>query len=293
MIIQNIEDAYAIVKAAKAGSFANAARQMNMPVATFSRRIAKMETLAGVRFFDRTTRSLQITEVGKLIAQHAQRMIDEAQSAQSLIESLRDAPSGTLNICAPLTFGQGMLSDALSKFLKTYPQCKATVELTNRQVDIVNEGFDISIRAGKPGNMDVIAKKLCHLRAGFYCRTDGKHTKIKDIEQLSNVPVALLRPKHRYLLELSAKDSSGASIAIDSKPVFLSTNPWLVKQVSVQNDYVFTMPEFMQQDESLTRLLPDYSTSSLDIYATYISRKQLRPAIREFIDILSASMLKD
>ena len=59
MIIQNIEDAYAIVKAAKAGSFANAARQMNMPVATFSRRIAKMETLAGVRFFNRTTRSLQ------------------------------------------------------------------------------------------------------------------------------------------------------------------------------------------------------------------------------------------
>ncbi|MBF7073588.1 LysR family transcriptional regulator [Glaciecola sp. MH2013] len=290
MIIQNIDDAFAIVKAAKAGSFAKAARQMNMPVATFSRRIAKMETLAGVRFFDRTTRSLHITEVGKLIAQHAQRMIDEAKSAESLIESLRDTPSGTLHICAPLTFGQGLLSDALSQFLKTYPQCKATVELTNRQVDIVHEGFDIAIRAGKPGYMDVIAKKLCHLRAGFYCRTNSQHTKINKIEQLSNAPVAVLRPKDRYHIDLSAKDIAGDSIMIDCKPIFLSTNPWLVKQVSVQNDYVFTMPEFMQQNDSLHRLLPNYSTSSLDIYATYISRKQLRPAIREFVDILSASL---
>jgi LysR family transcriptional regulator AphB len=246
-----------------------------------------METKAGVRFFDRTTRSLHITEVGSLMVAHAQRMIDEAESAQSLIESMKDIPSGTLRIAAPLVFGQGLLHAPLSEFLARFSNCQAMVELTNRQVDIAHEGYDLAIRAGAPGDMDIVAKKICRLDASFYCRSDSEHAALNDIETLSQKPVALLRPKEKYHTDLSVKNPKGESTAIECSPKLISTNPWLLKEVSMANDYIFTLPDFIHCDDTLVKLFPDYHTSSLDIFATYTSRKQLRPAIRQFIDILS------
>jgi LysR family transcriptional regulator AphB len=291
MIIKQLSDAYALVKAAKEGSFARAARQMNMPVATFSRRIAAMEAKADVRFFDRTTRSLHITEIGKLMVQHAQRMIDEAESAEHLIESLKDSPSGTLKISVPLTFGQGLLAKPIAQFLSQFPNCNTVVELTNRQIDLVHEGYDLAIRAGAPGDMDIVAKKVCNLTASFYCRKDGAYAALTNIEQLNSSPLALLRPKQNYHNEISIEKSGSAALTIHSVPKLIATNPWFLKEVSMANDYIFTMPDFMDTDPNIMKLFEGYETSSLDIFATYTSRKQLRPAIRQFIDILSNSTL--
>ena len=288
MIIEHLVDAKALVLARRLGSFAKAARHMNMPVATFSRRIAKLESDANIRIFDRTTRSLHATEMGEKLIEHAQRLLDEADHAQTLLESFHDEPSGHIKVSAPHIFGQEYLQAIVSQFLSRYPKCNVFVELTNRRVDLVHEGYDLAIRLGDPGDLDGIAKYLGNLTAGLYRRLDKHAQVIETPEQLSNTDIALLRPKSAPWADLNLFNAEGAKITVPVQPRFVSTNPRLLQDVSIENGYVFVMPDFMQNqhNHNLEKILPELTTTTLEVFAVYTSRTHMRPSVRAFLDML-------
>ena len=175
MIISDLTDARILAALADRDSFASAARALGLPPATLSRRVSVMEDRAGLRLFERSSRTVQITEAGTVAARQAQAMVHAAEAADLDIDGLRTGPSGQIRLSAPVIFGQALLAPAIAGFLDTHPDCSVTVDLSDRHVDLINERFDVVVRIGPPENDDIIVKPLGVVHASLYQRVgDGR-----------------------------------------------------------------------------------------------------------------------
>lgn len=123
MIIEDLADARILVELHNRLSFVEAAKALAMPPATVSRRLMRIEARAGLRLFDRTTRSVKPTEAGVLAVNHAARMISEVDAAERSLSLMRDAPVGTVRITTPSIFGQALLAPVVASFLDACPDC--------------------------------------------------------------------------------------------------------------------------------------------------------------------------
>ena len=290
-MIERIDDARILMIAAQYGSFARVARELSIPVATVSRRVAMLEDALGARLFERTTRSLRLTDAGRVLLNHASRIVEEVELAQAALESMSEIPTGHISIAAPINFGQGFLSPIVAQFLKTHPQCDIYVDLTNAKVDFILGEYDIAIRVGDPGDQDVIAKCLGKVSAGLYTFDENLAEQILNPIDLQGCELALLRSteSRNKPLVLFPKDHGDVSVQVATKNVVTSGNPWLLKEISRLNNYIFSMPDFMNKSDSYVQpkqVLSGYYVTELDVYAVYLSRKHLRPAVRAFLDLL-------
>src|SRR5258708_26674687 len=131
----------------QAGSFTRAARELGMPKSTVSRKVSELEERLGARLLQRTTRRLSLTDVGRAYYLHCARIVDEVEEAARAVTSLQGAPRGRLRITAPLNFS--FLGPIVATFLKRFLEVQVELVCTDRVVGLVEEGFDIAIRAGR------------------------------------------------------------------------------------------------------------------------------------------------
>ena len=148
----------------EAGSFSGAARRLRTSKSLVSRQVAALEAELGARLFHRTTRSLTLTEEGR--GYHAQvvRILAEIAEANRSVSDLQAAPRGRLRINAPMSFGYLHLAPAIPDFLKLYPEVDIDLSMSDRLVDLVEEGVDLAIRSGRLGDSSLIARKLVPIR---------------------------------------------------------------------------------------------------------------------------------
>ncbi|MBD2259306.1 LysR family transcriptional regulator [Pseudanabaena sp. FACHB-2040] len=132
------------VRVVEMSSFSQAARQLDIPKATVSRKVAELETDLGTPLLHRTTRKLYLTEAGNIYFQRCRHILDEVEDANRAITSLQDIPQGTLRITAPIVFGTCFLSQWIADFLQQYEQIRVEVLLTNQLIDLVSENIDIA-----------------------------------------------------------------------------------------------------------------------------------------------------
>ena len=140
----DVNDVLVFVRVAQAGSFSKAAKLLGMPVSTVSRRVAELESQLGVPLLIRTTRSLKITDLGQAYLEHGKTIASEIEKAELLATSLKSVPQGLLKITATTDFGNQFLRKIVSDFLKANPLVRAEVVLTERVVDLIEEGFDLA-----------------------------------------------------------------------------------------------------------------------------------------------------
>lgn len=146
------------------GSFSAAARRLGTSSGQASKLVSRLEADLGVRLLNRTTRALAPTEVGQAYFDRLRGILDDFDSLDALVKSRSAAPRGVLKLTAPLTFGIVQLVPALNDFALAYPDISLDVSFSDRVVNLVDEGFDAAIRAGRPVDSSLIAKKLCGLR---------------------------------------------------------------------------------------------------------------------------------
>src|SRR6476659_8588175 len=139
----DVNDVLIFTRVAQAGSFSQAAKLLGMPVSTVSRRVAELESQLGVPLLLRTTRSLKITEVGKAYLEHGRAIATELEKAEAYATNLQSIPQGTLKITATTDFGNHFLGKIVHDFLKANPRVRAEIVLTERVVDLIEEGFDL------------------------------------------------------------------------------------------------------------------------------------------------------
>jgi DNA-binding transcriptional LysR family regulator len=151
-------------KVVEANSFSEAARRLNMPVSTLSRRIAELESELGVRLLERSTRRLRLTEVGTEILEHAQQSAELGDAVGDIVSNRRSSLSGVLRLSAPPSISESLLVPLINGFQASYPNVRVQVFVTDRYVDHIVEGVDLVFRFGALRDSTLIARRILTYR---------------------------------------------------------------------------------------------------------------------------------
>lgn len=269
-----------------------------MPVSTVSRRVADLEADLGVPLLIRTTRSLRITDVGRAYLEHGNAIAAEIEKAESLASGLQSIPQGTLKITAASDFGNQFLGKMVCEFLKANPRVRVDVVLTERVVDLIEEGFDLAIRMGELEDSSHLAKKIGSLDMQIYASpaflkkygepmSPAELAKFECIQFTSDADAdlgiwQLKGPKGESRIAASGKVSSN--------------NMALVRDFVLSGEGLALMPHFLcAEDVEAGRLkvvLKDWRQSVGPIHVVYPGQRFMLPKVRAFVDHLSRSCAK-
>src|SRR5215470_12360647 len=163
-------DAIAVfVKVVETGSFSAAAKRLGMPKTTVSAKVAGLEKRLGVRLIQRTTRKLRMTEAGAKYFDHCAIATREIELAEAALQSTKEKPQGVLKITAPVDFGRAVLPRIVRAYTAKYPDVSVDLVVTNRVVDVVEEGIDLAVRwAGALKDSSLIARRFIETRSNLW-----------------------------------------------------------------------------------------------------------------------------
>ena len=156
----DLNAALVLVRVVQEGSFRGAGRALGMPKTTVSRKIAELEEQLGVQLLQRTTRTLALTDSGAAFVEEAESAIARLEAAEAAVTELHAEPRGKLRVTATIPVGEQFLAPIVAEFLDAFPSVEVMVHLTDRQVDLVSERFDVAIRAGELPDSSLVAKLI-------------------------------------------------------------------------------------------------------------------------------------
>jgi len=159
-------------KTVEANSFSEAARRLNMPVSTVSRRIAELEAQLGVRLIERSTRSLRITDIGSEVLEHAQKSAEHCDAVEEIVASQLTTLSGILRLAAPPSLTGLLVVPLATAFQALYPDVRVHVRTTDHSLDHVDEGIDLSFRIGPSKDSSLITRQVLRCRQGLFASTE-------------------------------------------------------------------------------------------------------------------------
>ncbi|MBL4633533.1 MAG: LysR family transcriptional regulator [Kofleriaceae bacterium] len=176
------------VAVAESESFTAAGKRLGISTAQVSRQISALEARLHTKLFHRTTRKVSATEVGRVYYQHCRQVLDGLEEAERAITNLQSTPSGLLRVTAPVTYGERFIAPLIIDFIAKYPRLDLRLHLTNKKVDLVEEGYDLAIRLGQLDSSTMIAKRLAS-RTQYVCaspayvETFGVPHSLSELEQ--------------------------------------------------------------------------------------------------------------
>jgi len=279
----------AFAAVAESGSFSAAARQLRVSKSLVSRQVAELEAALGVRLLQRTTRSLSLTEAGRGYQHSILPVLAQIDEAEASLGQLQAAPRGKLRISAPMSFGIQHLAPALPDFLARYPEIDLAIEMNDRVVDLLEEGFDLALRIGRLAPSRLIARKLAPMRRVIAASPDylarfGMPERPED-----------LRAHHCLCysnrgLEEEWRFRGGQSVEVRGR--VHANNGDLLRGMALSGLGIVDLPIFLVAGDlkagALVPLLEDFLTQEGALYAVYPETRFLPPKIRVFIDYLAA-----
>ena len=276
------------------GGFAAAERALGVPKSRLSRRVAHLEQELGVRLLQRTTRRLALTEVGRVYYRHCQAMLDEAQAAQRAVEQVVALPRGPLRVSCPVPIAQNDLALLLPKFLAAYPEVRLELLVSNRRIDLVEEGVDVALRVRVPGQEDEqlatrrFRRSCTMLIAAPHCLDN--HAAIVTPEDLQNVPVVGM-PGADWKLHWPLTHKEHGVRALTLTPRLAADDFTVLREAVLGGMGVGLMPLAYCHAElssgQVVQVLPDWQSPAGQLHAVYPSRRGLLPAVRAFLDFLA------
>lgn len=277
------------VNVVETGSFTAASERMGLSRAAASKYVSQLETSIGGRLLNRTTRHVSTTESGRIYYERCKEILHNIEEADDMVSGLSGKPQGTLRISAPSVFAQRHVTPLVSEFIKMYPDVNVNIMVSDRYVDLVDEGYDVAIRVSNMENSDLIAQQIARCRHVFIASPDYLKTAppLNTASDLKNHSCVL------YSYTEGAKwplTKNGKDYSVKVKPVMTTNNPEVLLEAAINGMGISIMPTFIASDAirrgDLHMVLADYQTLELQIYAVYASRQYLPAKIRVFIDYL-------
>jgi len=287
----DLNDMMVFLTVVEAGSFTLAAERLGIPKANVSRKVSRLEKRLNITLLERSTRSQHLTEAGQRFLIHCKRIHEELDLATACVSELQHGYTGRLKIGASVSTGHFILKPALSQFLKQFPDLNVQLNLLNRRVDFIEEGFDVVIRIGELEDSSLVAKKLGCVERNLYVSTSyAKENGLPDIvDELQRHQIITINPlTNDHRLQLVSKN--GQRFALSSLPRLLVDDFAMLKQSVLDGIGIAALPSYMCQSEveqgKLSQILLDWGLPTLDVFALYPKNRSKLPKVKAFLDFV-------
>jgi DNA-binding transcriptional LysR family regulator len=292
--MQDTNDMLYFAEVVERGGFAAAGRHLGIPKSKLSRRVAELEERLGVRLLQRTTRKLSVTEVGEVYLRHCVAMRDAAEAAAEAVEQVQTEPRGTIRIACPVTLAQSTLGPIMALFLARHPQVKVDMRISNRVVDLVEEGVDVALRVRTTldDSGSLVVKKLGEsntflVASPLQLARQGQPSSPDDLAMMDTMAMSSVDGKATLVLV----GPSGARHTLVHQPRYVADDLLTLKFAVLQGTGLCFLPGYMcrreLEDGRLVHVLPGWAPPRGIFHAVYPSRRGMVPAVRRFLDFLA------
>ncbi|MCB1043665.1 MAG: LysR family transcriptional regulator [Acidobacteria bacterium] len=264
------------------GSFTRAARVLDIPVATVSRRVAMLEIQLNVRLLERSTRRLRLTTAGKILHEYVKRGVDEFEAGLLALQEQQHQMAGLIRVSIPLGFLP--MWTLLREFQAEFPNVEMSVFATERRVDFIEDGIDVALRIGDRKSASAIARNLGAYRHKLVAAPALlERYQVRQPEDLKKVPCIAWGQQDRDIVWLLGTQA----IAVTPK---LRVNDYLhLRSMVVTGGWVTELPPFLCSDE-LVEVLPENPLPEQRLSLLYPSNRNLSRITRVFIDFIARNL---
>ena len=275
----------------ESGSFARAAGRLGLSTSAASRHVAELEARLQTRLLNRTTRRVSLTESGRAFYERSVQLLADLEEAEQEAARTAVVPRGTIKLTASVNFGVRHIAPAIAAFLAQHREVGFDVSLSDRIVDLVEEGFDLGIRVGVAGSDNIVARKLGETRlvpcaSPGYIQAHGAPQAPEELEEHNCFTYEYVTPRNLWRF----RDPSGHERAVRVRGNLHSNNGDLLAEAAARGAGIVFEPAFIVgldvRAGRLVALLQDFVPLPVPIYAVYPSRKHLSAKVRLFVDFL-------
>ena len=292
--METVDDMLLFSKLVELKSFSAVAEMLQSSRSLVSKRISKLEDRLGVQLVNRTTRRVELTEAGRTYYQYCVQIENIVQEAAAMVSEIRQQPKGTLNINAPVTYGQIVLPNIIAGFLKKYPDININLSLSDKFVDVIEGGYDIVIRIGQLKDSSLKARKVAATRLVVFAHKNylEKHGIPKTPQDLQQHNCLSYRYMEGGPNEWQFYGPLGKEV-VYVKGNFSAENGVPLYKAAQAGLGIAIQPQFVLDSfdsKGIVTLLSDYSAAELGIYALYPATRKPPLNTRVFIDFLAQQL---
>lgn len=293
--MNSLSDIAIFVKVVELSSFTAAAEALETSQPVVSKAVTRLEEKLGARLLNRTTRRLSLTEAGAELYRRTSRALTEIQDAELEVARFQTEPRGTLRVSAPMSFSILHLGSLIPVFLERYPGVAVELHMDDRQVDLVEEAFDVAIRIGRLQDSNLIARKIAPCRqllcaSPAYLAKRGTPEHPDDLLQHNCIVYSLISTPR----ECRLTGPDGETYTVPMNGNLVSNNGLVNRAAAMAGAGIVLLPAFYIGDElrsgALKIVLPDYKPPELAAHAVYTERRNLTPKVRAFVDFLATTL---
>lgn len=289
-----LESLKVFVRVVELGSITSGGRDLRLTPAVASNRVKELETRLGVRLFNRTTRNLSPTEVGKVFYDHAKKVIDSLDDAEAVVAGFSDTPRGVIRVTAPLGVGRRIIAPLVPRFSEMYPEVQIRLRLSDRKVDIFEDGLDVAFVLGELLDSNLKLRKIMEcdrvlVASPDYLAAQGVPTAPEDLVKAHNCLLLRFPRSPEYFWMLQSPDGprklevSGRYDADDGDVL----TEWALDGRGIANKPKFDIAAHLESG-ALVEVLPDMPPVPASFGCLYPHRKFQDPKIRLFVDFMTA-----
>lgn len=290
--MQDLNDMLFFAEVVDRGGFAAASRALNIPKSRLSRRVAELEERLGLRLLQRTTRKLSLTEAGDAYLRHCIAMREQAQAAEEAVSAFHGEPRGTVRVTCPVTLAQVAVGPVLPLFLRQHPHVRVDMQVTNRVVDLVQEGVDVALRVrpAVEGSGSLVVKRLGETRVVLVASRElldrvGRASSPDDLARFPTVAMSAADGRASWTLT----GPKGESHELQHRPVYTADDMLTLRFAVAEGVGMCILPDYLiaqeLNDGSMEEVLPGWGSGG-QLHAVFPSRRGLVPAVRRFLDFL-------
>ncbi len=275
----------------ESGSFTAAAERLGTTSGQASKLVSRLESELGVRLLNRTTRAVSATEAGQAYFDRLRPLLDEFDALDAAVRDASQAPRGRLRLTAPLTFGTAELAPALNDFALTYDEIELDVSFSDRAVNLVDEGFDMAVRVGRPDDSSLIARKLCDVHivmvaAPAYLDRKGTPRVPEDLTAYECIIDTNFRDPNRWPF-----GHAGGAGMVPVRGRIRYSNAEACLRAAEAGLGLACVPAFVAGDAlragRVVRLLAEFETAAYGVHALYPHSGHLAAKVRVLVDFLA------
>jgi DNA-binding transcriptional LysR family regulator len=296
-LMKDLNNIFYFVKIVEHGSLSAASETLGVAKSMLSQHLSKLEKELGVQLIKRTTRTLQVTDIGARYYEQCLVILKEMDRASSMIDNVRTLPSGKLRISSPLNFSQVILEPTLTAFMKEYPNVDVVLEISNREAALTAEGYDFALHIGpdmRSSNLIIrsftLERELLVASPELLSRF-GEPRRPADLKPLPSVAGAL-PPEQRGRYVWNLTDANGELSSVPHHPRLITEDLWVLKKGALAACGVAALPPLLCRDAiddgRLIHILPHCLLPALKLHAVYHSRRGLSLAARTLIDFIAS-----